>query len=121
MARSYRQERINETIKEVLCELLLGRIKDPRVGMVTITSVRVTSDLSLARVYYSVMGDEDMRAETEQGLNSARNFMRNTIGKELKIRNAPELRFIYDDSLDKSFAIEEALQKTKKNEDEENS
>lgn len=121
MAKSYRNERINETIKEILCELLLGRIKDPRVGMVTITSVRVTSDFSLARVYYSVMGDEERRAQTELGLNSARSFMRNTIGKELKLRSAPELRFIYDDSLDKSFAIEEALKKTRKNNNEETS
>lgn len=118
MTKSYRQERINESIKEILCELLLGRIKDPRVGLVTITSVRVTSDLSVARVYYSVMGDADGRAATERGLNSARNFMRNTVAKELKLRSAPELRFIYDDTLDKSFAIEAALKKTKKKENE---
>jgi ribosome-binding factor A len=116
MAKSYRIERINETIREILSELLLKQIKDPRVGMVTITSVRVTNDLSVAKVHFSVMGGEARRAETEKGLASARNFMRNTIGRELKIRNAPELRFIYDDSLDKSLAIEEALKKTSQNE-----
>ncbi len=110
---SFRIERINETIKEVLSELLLSSIKDPRVGMVTITAVRVSSDLSSAKVHYSVMGDEIERADTEKGLRSAKNFMRTAVSKELKLRSAPELRFVYDDSLDKSFAIEEALKKTK--------
>jgi ribosome-binding factor A len=110
---SYRIERINETIKEVLSELLLSAIKDPRVGMVTITAVRVSSDLSSAKVHYSVMGNEVERAETEKGLRSAKNFMRTAVSNELKLRNAPELRFVYDDSLDKSYAIEEALKKTK--------
>jgi ribosome-binding factor A len=98
--------------KEILSELLLGQIKDPRVGMVTITSVRVSSDLSTAKVFYSVMGDENDRGETERGLKSARNFMRKVLADELKLRSAPELRFVYDDSLDRSFAIDEALKKS---------
>jgi len=110
---SYRIERINETIKEILSELLLRAIKDPRVGMVTITAVRVSSDLSSAKIHYSVMGDEVERAETEKGLRSAKNFMRTAVANQLKLRSAPELIFVYDDSLDKSFAIEEALKKTK--------
>ena len=110
---SYRIERINETIKEILSELLLRAIKDPRVGMVTITAVRVSSDLSSAKVHYSVMGDEVEKAETEKGMRSAKNFMRTAVANQLKLRSAPELIFVYDDSLDKSFAIEEALKKTK--------
>lgn len=110
---SYRVERINETIKEILSELLLRAIKDPRVGMVTITAVRVSSDLSSAKVHYSVMGDEVEKAETEKGMRSAKNFMRTAVANQLKLRSAPELIFVYDDSLDKSFAIEEALKKTK--------
>jgi ribosome-binding factor A len=96
----------------VLSELLLSEIKDPRVGMVTITAVRVSNDMSLAKVHYSVMGDEAARAETERGLISAKNFMRKTVADELKLRVAPELRFVYDDSLDKSFRIEEALKQS---------
>ena len=113
MAKSYRKERINETIKEILSELLLNQIKDPRVGLVTITAVRVSADMSTAKVHYSVMGDEEARAETHKGLVSARYFMRKTIGVELKTRNTPELRFVYDDSLDRSMAIEEALREAK--------
>lgn len=106
---SHRIERVNGTIKEILSELLLTQIKDPRVGMVTITSVRVSSDLSTAKVYYTVMGDDDRRAETERGLNSAKNFMRRVVADELKLRSAPELKFEYDDSLDRAMRIEEAL------------
>jgi len=106
---SHRIERVNGTIKEILSELLLTQIKDPRVGMVTITSVRVSSDLSTAKVYYTVMGDEERRVDTERGLKSAKNFMRKVVADELKLRSAPELRFKYDDSLDRAMVIEETL------------
>ncbi len=105
----HRIERINETIKEILSELLIVQIKDPRVGMVTITSVRVSSDFSTAKVFYTVMGDVDRRVETERGLRSAKNFMRKFVAEELKLRNAPDLRFEYDDSLDRAMRIEKAL------------
>jgi ribosome-binding factor A len=106
---SYRIARINETIKEILGELLLGSIKDPRVGLVTITAVRVSSDMTSAKVHYSVMGDEEVRKETRKGLESAKKFMRKTVGDGLKLRNTPELHFVYDDSLDKAEAIDETL------------
>ncbi len=106
---SYRIARINETIKEIIGELLLGSIKDPRVGLVTITAVRVSSDMTSAKVHYSVMGDEEVRKETHKGLESAKNFMRKSVGDGLKMRNSPELRFVYDDSLDKAEAIDETL------------
>lgn len=110
MSKSYRIERVNETIKELLSELLLGdAIKDPRIGMVTITAVRVSGDMAVAKVHFSVMGDDDAREQTTRGLVSARNFMRKVIADELKLRVAPELRFVYDDSLDRALRIEEAL------------
>jgi len=109
MAKSYRRERVNEVIKEILSELLMSSIKDPRIGLVTITSVRVAQDMASAKVHFSVMGDEEQRAETLKGLISARAFMRTVIARELKVRNAPELKFVYDDSLDKSLRIEKAL------------
>jgi ribosome-binding factor A len=118
MAKSYRIERINETIKEILSELVLSQVKDPRVGLVTITAVRVSADMAVAKVHYSVMGDEHERAETHRGLVSARTFMRKTIGSELKMRNAPELRFVYDDSLDRAIAIEQALKEAERPEGE---
>jgi ribosome-binding factor A len=111
MAKSYRIDRINETMREVISELVINQIKDPRIGLVTITSVRVAQDLGSAKVRFSVMGDESVRSDTLDGLKSAARFMRTVVGRELKMRNAPELRFVYDDSLDRAIAIEEALRK----------
>ena len=118
MNRSHRQERLNETIKEILSETLLRGVKDPRIGLVTITSVSVTRDLLSAKVYYSVMGSAEDREATQKGLDSAKNFLRRTVGQELKLRFAPELSFVYDDSLDRSIAIEEALREAKRKDDE---
>ena len=109
MPKSYRKERINERIKELLGELILSQIKDPRIGLVSITSVAVAPDLATAKVYFTVMGDENAREETRKGLISARNFLRKTIGRELKLRQAPDLRFVYDDSLDRAMRIEDAI------------
>ncbi len=111
MGKSYRKERLNESIKELLSELILERIKDPRVGFVTITSVNVSADLTSARVYFSVMGGEEQRDESKEGLVSAKNFLRKTVGRVLKLRNAPDFRFIYDDTLDRSMEIESAIKK----------
>ena len=112
MAKSYRIERINETLRELISELLMNRVKDPRIGLVTITAVRVSNDLAVAKVHYSVLGDPEAREKTERGLNSSRSFLRGEITRELKMRSAPDLRFVYDDSLDRSLAIEAALEKT---------
>lgn len=115
MARSYRKERLNERLKELLGELILNQIKDPRVGLVTITSVSVAPDLAVAKVYFTVMGDEDARAETRKGLESASRYLRKTIGRELKLRQMPELRFVYDDTLDRSIRIERAIDRIREN------
>jgi len=109
MAKSYRIQRINETIKEIVSELILYKIKDPRVGIVTITAARISNDLSSAKVYFSVMGDEQARAESLEGLKSATNFMRRSIGQELDLRMSPELTFVYDDSLERAERIERKL------------
>jgi ribosome-binding factor A len=111
MARSYRKERLNESLKELLGELVLTQIKDPRVGLVTITDVDVARDLETAKVYYTVMGDDEQRAASRKGLISAKNFLRQAVGRELKMRNTPDLLFVYDDSLDRSIGIEEAIKK----------
>jgi ribosome-binding factor A len=111
MAKSFRRERLNASIKELLSELIVSRIKDPRVGFVTITGVDVAQDLVVAKVYFSVMGGEEEKADSKKGLESAKNFLRKAVGRELKLRNAPDFRFIYDDGLDRSMEIEDALRK----------
>ena len=118
MSKSYRKQRLNETIKELLSELLINGVKDPRVGFVTITAVEVAADLETAKVHYSVMGDEAARKDSRQGLESAKNFLRRTVGRELKLKNTPELRFLYDDSLDRALDIEEKIKEIHKDEEE---
>lgn len=117
MAKSFRIERLNESIKELLGELIEGSVKDPRVGFVTITAVEVAGDLESAKVYYTVLGEEDDKLESKKGLQSAGSFLRKTIGRELKLKNSPELRFIYDDTLDRSMDIEDAIRKIHEDED----
>ena len=116
MARSYRKEKLNERIKELIGELVLDRIKDPRIGLVTITSVSVAPDLATAKVYFTVMGDESVRAETRKGLDSAKSFLRKTMASQLKLRQVPELRFVYDDTLDRAMRIDDALGEIRRNE-----
>lgn len=113
MTRSnHRIERVNELIKEVLSELVMTEVKDPRVGLVTIVGVRVTHDLSSAKVLFSVMGDEEQRAMTLKILKGASGYMRRVLVRQLDVKVAPELRWVYDDSLDRSFRIEEMLRDT---------
>ena len=104
-----RTDRLSELIKQEIAELLVsGVIKDPRIGFVTITRVRVSADLSFADVYYSVMGDWE---ETRQGLEESKKLIKSYIGKELRIKRLPELRFHEDRSLDHVERIEYLLGK----------
>jgi len=108
----YRIERINETIKEVLSEIVLNDIKDPRVGLVTIVSVKVAKDLATAQVHFSVLGDQEQRDASMKILKGASGFMRHAIANAIDVQHAPELRWHYDDSLDRAFRINEVLRQT---------
>jgi len=108
----YRIERINATIKEVLSEIVLNDIKDPRLGLVTIVHVRVAKDLATARVHFSVMGDEEQREMSLKILRGASGFMRHAIAGAIDVQHAPDLRWVYDDSLDRAFRIDQVLRET---------
>jgi ribosome-binding factor A len=108
-SKNFRIERVNELIKEVLSELVMTEIKDPRVGLVTIVGVRVTNDLSSAKVLFSVMGDEAARVMTQKVLKAATPFLRRVLVRHLDVKVAPDLRWVYDDSLDRAFRIEQML------------
>jgi len=96
--------------------LVGGRIKDPRVGFVTITKVEVTRDLSFATVYFSVMGSEEEKEETLQALEHASGYIQGQLGKGLRIRKVPRLRFKVDRNLEHSLRISELLEKIRKGE-----
>jgi ribosome-binding factor A len=103
-----RIDRLNEQLKRELAGLIRTRLRDPRVDGVTVTDVRVTSDLSLARVYVRTLGEQDRDACLD-GLSAAGPYLRKMLGQELKIRRVPELRFAFDDTLDQALRIEKIL------------
>jgi ribosome-binding factor A len=104
-----RSEKVAEAVHEFISELLIKGLKDPRVGFTTITGVKVTDDLHLATVYFTVIGSEDEKKSTEDGLNSAKSFIRKEMGRNLRLRYVPEIIFKYDNSLDYGNRIESIL------------
>jgi len=95
-----RRERVGEAMRDVIAELLTREIKDPRVGMVTLTAVDVSPDLRHARVYFSSLGDSAERERCLAGLQSAAGFMKGQLARRLRLRYAPELTFMLDPSLE---------------------
>ena len=102
--------RLNEQFRREIAEILHRDVRDPRVRDVTVTSVEVTSDLWLARVYVSVPGEDKDSVEALEGLDAASNFIRRVLGDTLSIRRVPELRFVEDHTLAQANRIEEILQ-----------
>jgi len=106
---SQRAHRIGEQIHQEVSSLLVKGLKDPRIGFVTITYVEVTSDLHLARIYYTVMGDTESRKNTVKGLKSSIPFIRKELGRRIRTRYIPELLFQYDTSLEYGNRIENLI------------
>jgi ribosome-binding factor A len=104
-----RPEQVAETIRQVIAESLLGDLRDPRIGFVTVTHVQVTGDLSVATVRVSVMGDDSATAEALAGLQSAAGLLRSRVSKAIATRVAPELRFELDRGLAHAARIEQIL------------
>jgi ribosome-binding factor A len=101
--------RVNEAVREVLSARIAEGLNDPRIGFVTLTSVDTSTDLSQARVYVSVLGDEAQRAETMAGLGSARGVLQQAIARELRMKRTPTLQFVFDESIDRGLRITELL------------
>ena len=104
-----RLARLNEQLKREISELVLRKVRDPRVGLVTITSVEVAGDLGSARVYVRPQDLNDELNESLAGLEAAAPFLRRELGRLLHLRRVPELRFQQDHSLDQARRIEEIL------------
>lgn len=95
-----RADRVASLIKEEVSQLMIRDIKDPALGFVTITKVRVSSDLKYAKVFYSVYGDDAKKTATEKALHRALSHIRGEIGHRLKLRIVPEFQFVYDHSVE---------------------
>ncbi len=100
-----RPERVAEQIKKEISMILRERVSDPRIGFVSLTSVDVSPDLKNAKIFVSVLGDENVRKETLEGLKSATPFIRGELGQALKLRFVPEINFIYDKSLERGSRV----------------
>lgn len=106
---STRIAKVASQVQQELSQILEAQLKDPRVGMVTVTSVDMTPDLRVARVYFSRLGSAAAREDARQALEHAAGFLRRELGRRLRLRYLPELRFFVDDSLDRYDRISELL------------
>jgi len=105
MANQQRLRRVADQIQRELSELLRTELKDPRVGMITLTGVEVSPDLGHARIFFTTLGDAASLAQTEHGLKHAAGFLRSQLGKRLKLRVTPELRFHHDISVERGVRL----------------
>lgn len=106
---SSRTKRVGEEIKKVISERLVRGLKDPVPGFVTIQEVDVNRDFSRAKVYFSVFGSEEQRKEANEVLNSYAKFFRSEVNRAIRLRNSPEIIFIYDDTPDRAARIHALL------------
>ncbi|MFZ3576648.1 30S ribosome-binding factor RbfA [Virgibacillus sp. DJP39] len=104
-----RANRVAEQMKKELGEIMTRKLKDPRVGFVTVTDVEVTGDLQQAKIFISVLGDEKQKHETLVGLAKAKGFIRSEIGQRIRLRKTPELVFEFDEALEYGNRIEVIL------------
>ena len=96
---SLRANRVGEQMKKEMSDIIGRKIKDPRIGFVTVTDVEVTADLQHAIVYISVLGDEEQKEKTLKGLSQAKGFIRSEIGQRIRLRKTPEISFEFDESI----------------------
>jgi ribosome-binding factor A len=106
---SHRANRVGEQMKKELSDIIGRKIKDPRIGFVTVTDVEVTGDLQQAKVFISVLGDEEQRENTLKGLAKAKGFIRSEIGNRIRLRKTPEIIFEWDESIDYGHRIDTLL------------
>jgi ribosome-binding factor A len=106
-----RAERLAEQIKEELSLIIGGEVEDPRVEAVTVTAAKLSADLRTAKIYVSVLGNEDEIKDSIEALKHAAGFIRYQLGAVLRMKHTPELHFVYDDADVRAARIEELLSK----------
>ena len=109
MSPSHRSQKVADRIKVIVAQLLETKIKDPRLGFVTVTDARVTGDLQMASVFYTVLGDDDARASTAAALESAKGAIRSALGRELGLRITPSIEFFEDGLPESAKALDSLL------------
>lgn len=92
-----------------MAQLLSFEVKDPRIGLLTVTHVKLTSDMGLAHVYYTIVGDDAERARTARALERASAFVRRRVAEDMNLRRTPEIRFHYDENIERQERVEMLL------------
>ncbi|MCL1870710.1 MAG: 30S ribosome-binding factor RbfA [Promicromonosporaceae bacterium] len=118
MTENPRSKRLADRIKVIVSTMLDTRIKDPRLGFVTVTDVRVTGDLQMASVFYTVYGSDEERAGTAAALNSAKGLIRSEVGKQTGIRLTPTIEFHLDTVPETSAHLTAALDEARRRDEE---
>ena len=101
-------------MQRVLSEIISRGVKDPRVGSVTITEVKIAADMSSAKIFFTPFASKNSPDEVREGLNSAAGFLRGEVGRRLSLRHAPRLEFEFDDSFEKAARLTELIDKAPK-------
>ena len=105
-----RKDRVSEQIRRELAELIRTELKDPRVGMVTLTGVEITPDYAYATVYFTVLpSDDETLARTTEGLRRAAGFLRSQLGRRVRIHTTPEIRFVHDQSTERGMSMSQLI------------
>jgi ribosome-binding factor A len=104
-----RPARVGDQLRAELSDLITRRVHDPGIGFLTITHVKVTPDLQIARVYYTTLGDEKARLESRRALGRATPFLRRQIGTRMRLKRVPQLEFFFDESVERGDRIEQIL------------
>ena len=111
-----RADRVADLIKTEISDILLKRVRDPRVAHVTITGVKLTDDLRSAKVFFVQMGHDASSEETMVGMRKATGFLKKELGKRLQLRHVPSITFIYDESFGYGSRIDKLLEEIKEKE-----
>lgn len=109
MPQGTRPERVGEEIRQEISLALAREVHDPGIGFVTITRVKMSPDLQQARLYYTIIGDENVRRETAKGLERAKPFLRRHVANSVRLRRVPELTFEFDRSVEHQDRVEQLI------------
>lgn len=105
-----RKDRVSEQVRRELAEIIRAELKDPRVGMISLTDVEVTPDYAHAKVYFSTLSGKEKAADVLEGLQKASGFLRRELGRRIKIHTTPQLHFVFDESLERGADLSKLIE-----------
>ena len=116
MMQYKRADRVGDLIKEEISRIIQHELKDPGIGFVTITGVELSDDLKHAKIFYSVLGDEEAKKKSSSALRRARGFVQHEMGSKLRLKYTPEICFLFDSSVEYGARIEMLIEKMHRSE-----